>query len=68
MKDDTFTVPVEFREDETREGPGRIVGTSSRNRARRRRQVGGLYAWLADLPVDGDHVVPRASWRSGYEF
>ena len=24
---DTFVVPVEYREDETREGPGRIVGT-----------------------------------------
>ena len=27
MKPDTFTVPVECREDESREGPGRIVGT-----------------------------------------
>ena len=27
MKTDTFTIPVECREDDTREGPGRIVGT-----------------------------------------
>ena len=27
MKTDTFTIPVECREDESREGPGRIVGT-----------------------------------------
>ena len=61
---DRFTIPIECRADESREAPGRIVGTilETGRVAADRREV--FTAGSADLPKYGHIATPRASWRS----
>ena len=56
---DRFTIPIECRADETREGPGRIVGTILETGRVAVRPSRSLRTGRGDLPVNGRRAATR---------